>query len=77
VEGEQAADALAPLADALGVNVIGHVTGAPATHSADAFRPLLSPVHYLWPDNDDPGETQMARTHEVLRDLLRDEQPCR
>jgi hypothetical protein len=74
VEGERARDALAPLAEALGYNVVGHVTGAPMTHSADAFRPLLSPMHYLWPDRDDPGETQQARTHDVLRELFEDEQ---
>jgi hypothetical protein len=74
VEGEQAADALAPLAESLNINVLGHVTGAPVTHSADAFRPVVSPRHYLWPDNDEAGETQMARTHEVLREVLRDEQ---
>jgi hypothetical protein len=73
VEGEPARDALAPLADALGVNVVGHVTGAPATHSVDALRPILSPRHFLWPDSDDVGETQMERTHWTLRELLRDE----
>ena len=70
----ETADALAPLADALNINLIGHVTSAPDTHSAAALSPLRSPMHYLWPDADEAGETQMARTADGLRNLLRDAQ---
>jgi putative DNA primase/helicase len=73
VEGEPARDALAPLAEPLGYNVIGHVTGAPATHSPDSLRAMLSPKHYLWPDSDPVGKAQMARTDAALRSLLSDE----
>jgi hypothetical protein len=73
VEGEQARDALAPLAEPLGYNVVGHVTGAPSIHSPDVLRHILSPRHFLWADSDDVGETQMARTQWTLRELMRNE----
>jgi hypothetical protein len=73
VEGEKARDALAPLAEPLGYNVVGHVTGAPATHSPDALSSILSPRHFLWADSDEPGQRQMDRTHETLRALMREE----
>jgi hypothetical protein len=73
VEGEKARDALAPLAEPLGYNVVGHVTGAPGTHSPDALSPILSTRHFLWADSDDVGETQMDRTHETLRELMREQ----
>jgi hypothetical protein len=70
VEGEKCRDALAPLADALNLNVVGHVTGPLTAPSADALRPILSPRHYLWPDADVLGEAHMTRIGATLRALL-------
>jgi len=70
LEGEKARDALALLAAEIGINVVGHVTGAPKAHSAESLREILSPLHYLWADSDAVGETQMARTHDTLFDIM-------
>jgi hypothetical protein len=55
VEGEKAADALAPIAAALGIAVAGTVTGAASAPSVEALRQYVAPGRalLLWADNDD------------------------
>ena len=65
VEGEKAAEALIRL----GLPAVGTVTGASATPSMRALRPLASRRVYLWPDNDEPGRAHMRRIAEALAEL--------
>ena len=60
-EGEKAADALRPLAEACGYAVVGTVTGASGTPSDDTLRPLARFNVVLWADNDDVGRAHMQR----------------
>lgn len=64
-EGEKAAQVLL---DA-GRLAVGTVTGAAATPSVEAFRPLIDRTVILWPDNDEPGRAHMQRIAVQLQSL--------
>lgn len=58
-EGEKAADALAVAMP--NYLVLGTVTGAASIPCDDSLRPLVGTPVWLWPDNDAPGRSHMAR----------------
>lgn len=60
VEGEQARDALQPIAREIGLAVVGTVTGAKTRPSDDVLATLPDVPLFVWPDSDDDGEPHMA-----------------
>lgn len=62
-EGENAADALAPIWPGL---VVATVTGAASTPSAEVIEGLRGHPVILWPDRDTPGAQHMARLGTAL-----------
>jgi putative DNA primase/helicase len=66
-EGEKAADAVR----AAGIAAVGTVTGASGVPAAESLAVLAGRDVVLWPDNDDPGRTHMARLAQALPSVPR------
>lgn len=68
VEGEKTTEALA----AIGVSVVGAVTGASGTPSRGPLAELTGLRVYLWSDNDDVGRGHMIRIGAALAGIAAD-----